>query len=815
MRLRLSLWCAALALVSFLALTSIQDAQANSITDRLSSPFRQARRKLMNFRDRRRDGRGPPLAEGLRGARRVPPPAPNSYGMGDDLKALSVRASSRNLDEDDFEEPLDDNNHSGLDQGNQEDYAMCVFSRGPSMKRAPAVFYFDPSMRAHKGCKALVEIALTSSDNYRSLDKDLAEENIRDKLIDSGLYDGSRPTYLLIHGFLASWKSNWMCDAKDLILDNVDANVFIVDWSGGAKPMVPIDYGASVSNTQYVANLLSEFIQLLLLMSGQSDAGKFHLIGHSLGAHISGFIGYNVGSVNEIMALDPAGPCFTAKSQAESESAEDTGLLHKAKRRLSPESANFVLALHTDTTLFGLNENCAHYDVYVNGGIKQPKCGATSPSSRFMDLIKLNFKNAFDFNIACAHSYAHNLLDTFINFMDTGPTRDQRGNTQQAVTGLKDERCYPMAYECYDWVSFKSGECGYCGDEDSHCLFTGLSLNQVRVKKPEGESEYELSGEAARARKKADHDDSDFNDEDDETGDDDPDGPGELDIKPTERNKRGQHFIRSGAGMKTCLFHYQIIVAASKSQLEALRDSSKYFYYLNIPLEESGVLNDESGRRKQDRLVQVSHRIEPNSIAYNHLKRDYLASVRAQNPRGTKSNKFDQQNQDIDFFSALITFKQAPEEDCSSDDETNGAARKDKWQLCDTLNNVQEALLWSSSERKLDAVQWVSMNFMSGLYHAQRVSKSYLLDRDSREAVKSREEVERGYQADLNSLEPDKSKSFGNAINKAGTGVGCFLSLLDFTDTAHVKRNFKCKRSSSELKYAIKLRPIKLRVPRD
>jgi hypothetical protein len=691
------------------------------------------------------------------------------------------------------------------DSSPSDDYkAMCVFSRGPSLKRAPALYYYSPEIKGN-GCEVELEIELKADENYRQLDESFARASIQRKLIDTGYFVGTRPTYFLVHGFLVGWNGNWLCDSKDLILSKVDANVFIVDWSGGSKPMVPLDYGASVTNTQYVANLITQFIQdHLMPMSGQRDANSYHFIGHSLGAHISGFVGYSLGTVGQITGLDPAGPCFTTNSQNESQVAEDTGEMHKGKRRLSKESANFVMALHTDTKLFGLDENCAHYDVYVNSGSGQPGCGSISPLKRFEELLRMDVKRGLNFNPACSHSYSHQLLDSFVNFANWGSVGSGGGGQGQRL-----DACYPMAYKCAGWDAFRAGECGFCKDNDTHCAFTGISLYNHQVKKTESdELEYQGTGDDDDD----DNDDMEFNDEDDEhedDGDDDGDdrvgleGP-EVTKSPGDLVKRGQHFLKAAAKQPSCLFQYQILIAVRRSE-----DLRKHYYYLHIPLENSGLLhNDQNGNRLHDRLVQVSHKIKRDSPAYNNIKTTYLNEL----ARRVDGAGLDRLRDELEFYSAMITFQQAPADKCGQhDDGSNGAStNKDKWQLCETLSRIRQARLWSSSSDKLAAVEWVALNYMSGLTFNQRIGESYALLRHPNEPIKERAEVDQADRAKLQQLRPRESNVFRRSTRGIAQAADCLLSLIDVGKVGNASRNYRCKRSSQELKYAVELVPKKL-----
>jgi phosphatidic acid-selective phospholipase A1 len=93
-----------------------------------------------------------------------------------------------------------------------------------------------------------------------------------------------------------------------------------------------------------------------------------HLLGHSLGAHISGNAGrYLNGSLGRITGLDPAGPLFP----------------EKASDALKPNDALFVDAIHSDQ-LLGSTIPRAMVDFYPNRGlVRQPGCSPITMVTEF------------------------------------------------------------------------------------------------------------------------------------------------------------------------------------------------------------------------------------------------------------------------------------------------------------------------------------------------------------------------------------------------------------------------------------------------
>ncbi|XP_047119446.1 pancreatic lipase-related protein 2-like isoform X2 [Schistocerca piceifrons] len=141
-------------------------------------------------------------------------------------------------------------------------------------------------------------------------------------------------------------------------------NVLVVDW--GYLAPSPC-YLAAVLNTLHAGRCLAAMLQRLQRIHGGGDGGApldVHLVGHSLGAHISAFASNHLqdatGSrVRRITGLDPALPFFATL---------------KSSWKLDPSDADFVDAIHTNAGVFGKIEPSGHADFYVNGGTHQPAC---------------------------------------------------------------------------------------------------------------------------------------------------------------------------------------------------------------------------------------------------------------------------------------------------------------------------------------------------------------------------------------------------------------------------------------------------------
>lgn len=173
-------------------------------------------------------------------------------------------------------------------------------------------------------------------------------------------FDPSKPTKIIIHGFLSHQGPNSGGDVlKNAFLAMQDCNVITVDWSGAD----PREYSSAVKlAVPRVANEVAELIRLIANMGG--DMNDVHLLGHSLGAQMAGMAGsltLGPAGAGRVTGLDPAGPLFEGRDPVQ---------------RLDPSDAAFVDVVHTDGGQLGYMAPLGHADFYPDGGRHaMPGCG--------------------------------------------------------------------------------------------------------------------------------------------------------------------------------------------------------------------------------------------------------------------------------------------------------------------------------------------------------------------------------------------------------------------------------------------------------
>ncbi|GFS19022.1 pancreatic triacylglycerol lipase-like [Elysia marginata] len=213
-----------------------------------------------------------------------------------------------------------------------------------------------------------------------------------------------------------------------------DYNVIIVSWSKGARLT---NYDLASANVRLVATQVKVLLKLLQRVAGL-QMKDVHMIGHSLGAHTSGYVGTLMGDkIARITGLDPADPNFEHLPYVV---------------RLDPTDALFVDVIHTDgrkfesTVGFGLAQPSGHIDFYVNGGKNQKGC--TDGIQGLIDGVIKSVRGKSDLSLAqtagkgaaCSHARAHSIFVESIN-----------------------SKCKFKSFPCENYDKFLRGECYQCG----------------------------------------------------------------------------------------------------------------------------------------------------------------------------------------------------------------------------------------------------------------------------------------------------------------------------------------------------------------
>lgn len=166
------------------------------------------------------------------------------------------------------------------------------------------------------------------------------------------LLDITAPTYVITHG----WRSDGQTSkefqdlARSIEGYAPDANIVFTNWLDLAND---INYADAADDTLTAGAVLSNFLR----GSGLNPTTTT-LIGHSLGAHVSGIAGdlyddLTGMSIGQVIGLDPAGPLFEPPAG------------RGTRERLDATDGDRVIAFHTSRIL-GYDGRLADLDLYVN-----------------------------------------------------------------------------------------------------------------------------------------------------------------------------------------------------------------------------------------------------------------------------------------------------------------------------------------------------------------------------------------------------------------------------------------------------------------
>ncbi|XP_046743818.1 pancreatic triacylglycerol lipase-like [Diprion similis] len=193
----------------------------------------------------------------------------------------------------------------------------------------------------------------TNLDNYE-------EELVGNAVNLLNYFDNSKPTAFYVSGWTESPESSSVRAVVSEYLKRGDHNVLLADYRYIAAKPYPFA-AMSVPGVGYtVAQAFNELVKNGL------NSSLLHVVGHSLGAQISGNFGKCTDFiVPRITGLDPAGPAF-----------------YYVIENLMSGDADFVEIIYTDAGIYGTANNSGDASFYPNGGTRlQPGCNLSLPLS--------------------------------------------------------------------------------------------------------------------------------------------------------------------------------------------------------------------------------------------------------------------------------------------------------------------------------------------------------------------------------------------------------------------------------------------------
>ncbi|RZF48256.1 hypothetical protein LSTR_LSTR006223 [Laodelphax striatellus] len=233
------------------------------------------------------------------------------------------------------------------------------------------------------------------------------------------------------HGWLSNDKSPSVSAIKDAYMDTISANIITVDWRVWADNY---NYITSAEDTFDVGSIVADLLEYLI-EGNFTEPSRIHIIGHSLGAHVSGSAGHNIikmtkKKISRITGLDPAKPGFELAPLRYIDS--EIVMLDKSQ-------AEFLDVIHTCDNILGIYEGIGHADFYPNGGgHTQPGCSSFSVACSHGRAYDYFVQSILLMNSSKPH-FVSTRCDTYSEFMngacDGNPKNVMGEAVDQSVTG--------------------------------------------------------------------------------------------------------------------------------------------------------------------------------------------------------------------------------------------------------------------------------------------------------------------------------------------------------------------------------------------
>ncbi|KAK9892865.1 hypothetical protein WA026_022546 [Henosepilachna vigintioctopunctata] len=291
-----------------------------------------------------------------------------------------------------------------------------------------------------------------------------------DNIIEHAPMNHRKPIYIISHGFLETGTIAWIKLMTHELLISGDCSVIVVDWHGGSSP----PYTQAVANIRLLGAITAHLIADVASYTNSKGLNNVHCIGHSLGAHLCGYVGYTLQkkfnlTLGRISGLDPAEPHF-GKTQA--------------PVRLDRTAAKYVDIVHTDASEFLLNglgivEPIGHVDYYPNGGSDQPGCNMKT-YQHYIYQEDSFFKGIRKY-IGCNHIRSYEFFTESIN-----------------------PKCSWYTMSCSSYEDFLDGKCFECGKHGEKCLKFGYHgkshydqlLSKGVIMRKQNHLQYFITGES-------------------------------------------------------------------------------------------------------------------------------------------------------------------------------------------------------------------------------------------------------------------------------------------------------------------------------
>ncbi|XP_053696400.1 phospholipase A1-like [Sabethes cyaneus] len=210
--------------------------------------------------------------------------------------------------------------------------------------------------------------------------------------------DLQKPIAFIIHGWNSSSSEPHFQDMAHNYSRFVNCNICLVDWTNLSR----YEYDVVIlQSLQMVVAYFTRFLRFLNT-NGISYA-NVTLVGHSLGAQISGLVGKSLnGAIGQIFALDPAALLFTTP--------KDVGV----NNRLVPTDAQYVQAIFTSKGELSMEIGAGHQNFWMNDDGKHPQPGCKSLAKN-KGLLERFFER-----LVCSHMmaavYFTAALDPAVNY---------------------------------------------------------------------------------------------------------------------------------------------------------------------------------------------------------------------------------------------------------------------------------------------------------------------------------------------------------------------------------------------------------------